>query len=164
MSSAGIRYIIGDATTPVGEGHKIITHCCNDIGAWGKGFVLALSKRWNFPERAYKEWYRTGFWFGIRFELGQLQTVDVKPDITVANFIGQHGLSRWDGIPPIRYEAFQHAFVRLQMTYDGEQEKVSFHMPRIGCGLAGGKWEKVEKIISDELVDHGFSVIVYDLK
>ena len=41
----GIRYVTGDATRPEGEGPKIIVHICNDIGAWGRGFVLALSKR-----------------------------------------------------------------------------------------------------------------------
>jgi len=26
--------------------------------------------------------------------------------------------------------------------------ETSVHMPRIGCGLAGGKWEKIETIIT----------------
>lgn len=41
-----IQYLKGDATNPQVEGNKIITHICNDIGGWGKGFVLAISKRW----------------------------------------------------------------------------------------------------------------------
>jgi len=36
------------------------------------------------------------------------------------------------------------------------------HMPRIGCGLAGGKWEKIEPIILSELIDKGINVFVYD--
>jgi hypothetical protein len=40
-----IQYIAGDATAPIGDGNKIIAHVCNDIGAWGAGFVLAISKR-----------------------------------------------------------------------------------------------------------------------
>lgn len=40
-----ILYIKGDATAPIGSGVKVITHICNDIGGWGKGFVLALSKK-----------------------------------------------------------------------------------------------------------------------
>lgn len=38
-------YLKGDATCPQAKGVKIICHVCNDIGGWGKGFVLALSKR-----------------------------------------------------------------------------------------------------------------------
>jgi hypothetical protein len=36
-------------------------------------------------------------------------------------------------------------------------------MPRIGCGLAGGKWEEVGKIVEEELVNRGVTVTVYDL-
>jgi hypothetical protein len=34
-----INFIVGDATTPIGDGLKIIVHVCNDIGGWGRGFV-----------------------------------------------------------------------------------------------------------------------------
>jgi hypothetical protein len=36
-------------------------------------------------------------------------------------------------------------------------------MPRIGCGLAGGKWEQIEPIIERTLADAGIHVNVYDL-
>jgi hypothetical protein len=36
-------------------------------------------------------------------------------------------------------------------------------MPRIGCGLAGGKWEVVGKIVEEELLRSGVPVTVYDL-
>ena len=35
-------------------------------------------------------------------------------------------------------------------------------MPRIGCGLAGGRWEKVEPLVRTRLSDRGISVTVYD--
>jgi D-glycero-D-manno-heptose 1,7-bisphosphate phosphatase len=38
-----IQYIVGDATHPLGDGNKVIAHICNDIGAWGAGFVLAIA-------------------------------------------------------------------------------------------------------------------------
>lgn len=46
-----IIYIKGDATSPISPGNKIITHICNDIGGWGKGFVLALSKNGKLPKK-----------------------------------------------------------------------------------------------------------------
>ncbi len=36
-------------------------------------------------------------------------------------------------------------------------------MPRIGCGLAGGKWEEIEPIIQSALLENGIEVYVYDL-
>ena len=35
-------------------------------------------------------------------------------------------------------------------------------MPRIGCGLAGGKWSVVEPLIEQQLVAAGVAVTVYD--
>jgi len=50
-----ITYIKGDATNPQAKGTKIIIHICNNLGGWGKGFVLAISKRWKAPEEAYRK-------------------------------------------------------------------------------------------------------------
>ena len=47
-----INYIKGDATNPQISGNKIIVHICNDIGGWGKGFVLAISNKWKEPEKS----------------------------------------------------------------------------------------------------------------
>jgi hypothetical protein len=35
-------------------------------------------------------------------------------------------------------------------------------MPRIGCGLAGGKWEQIEPIIERTLLNKNVEVYVYD--
>ena len=40
-----LRIIKGDATRPQASGPKIIAHICNDLGGWGKGFVVAISRR-----------------------------------------------------------------------------------------------------------------------
>ena len=53
-----LLYFEGDATSPIGDGKKIIPHVCNDIGGWGKGFVLALSKKWPEPEEYYRKFFR----------------------------------------------------------------------------------------------------------
>lgn len=72
-----IKYLKGDATKPIGEGNKVIVHVCNDVGGWGRGFVLALSKRWAEPERKYREWAKSG----DKFELGEVQFVQVEPTV-----------------------------------------------------------------------------------
>ena len=36
-------------------------------------------------------------------------------------------------------------------------------MPRIGCGLAGGTWDKIEPLIQSNLSDKEIAVTVYDL-
>lgn len=154
-----ISYIIGDATQPVGEGSKIIVHVCNDIGGWGRGFVVALSKRWPQPEQRYRAWHRGEE--SQPFGLGEVQFVSVTDDICVANMIGQRDVRGSGGVPPVRYEAIREGLKRV--AAEAARLKASVHMPRIGCGLAGGKWEEVGKIVQEELIGHGVSVSVYDL-
>jgi hypothetical protein len=36
-------------------------------------------------------------------------------------------------------------------------------MPRIGCGLAGGTWDKMEPVIITALANKGIHTTVYDL-
>jgi hypothetical protein len=44
--SGTVRYVVGDATTPQGNRPMVIAHVCNDVGAWGRGFVVPLGKRY----------------------------------------------------------------------------------------------------------------------
>lgn len=154
-----IRYLRGDATNPVGPASefKIIAHVCNDEGKWGKGFVLAVSKRWKAPELAY----RTAFSAGPAPLLGEVQFVAVEPRLEVANLIGQHGVARQgQRVPPIRYEAIRTGLNTIAMR--AKEVGATVHLPRIGCGLAGGRWEDIEPIIEESLIGAGITATVYD--
>ena len=148
-----INYVIGDATNPQGDGIKIIPHICNNIRVWGAGFVLALSKRWKAPEEEYHE-------IPINdLVLGNVQLIQVEPDIYVANMIAQHGIRSYSNtIPPIRYNALAQALSEVNTI--AEKLGATLHMPRIGCGLAGGKWENVEAVLQKIVT---VDVTVYDL-
>jgi O-acetyl-ADP-ribose deacetylase (regulator of RNase III) len=157
-----INYVQGDATRPIGEGPKLICHIVNSIGAWGAGFVLALSRRWPQPEAAYRGWYLSrNSHPEVEFGMGNIQTVVVAPELTVINMIAQHGIGKDShGNIPLRYNALTaclHKVARLAQAVGA-----SVHMPRIGCGLAGGDWEMVEEIIYETLIESGIKVTVYD--
>lgn len=154
-----INFLRGDATRPVGEGPKIIVHICNDIGGWGAGFVLALSRRWTQPEARYRAWHKSGG--PPPFELGQVQFVEVEPHLFVANLIGQRDIHTRGGVPPVRYEAIREGLG--QVAQKARELNASVHMPRIGCGLAGGKWETVGAIVEEQLSQADVPVTVYDL-
>jgi O-acetyl-ADP-ribose deacetylase (regulator of RNase III) len=147
-----ITYVVGDATLPHAEGNKIISHICNDKGFWAKGFVVALSNRWKMPEVAYR--------LKKRYILGDVDFVRVENDIVVANMIAQHDIRPAEnGTPPIRYDAVKECLKKVNDM--ALQTGATIHMPRIGCGLAGGKWEEIEKIINEVMY---VNVYVYDLK
>ncbi|HEY6723558.1 MAG TPA: macro domain-containing protein [Polyangiaceae bacterium] len=153
-----ITYRKGDATAPVGEATKIICHVCNDVGGWGKGFVVALSKRWPEPEARYRAWYAQGEAAGFR--LGAIQLVDVAPTLVVANMVAQRGVRATPGVPAIRYQALRECLATL--AEQANRRAASVHMPRIGCGLAGGSWSEVEALIDATLLAANVSVHVYD--
>lgn len=155
-----IQYLVGDATQPEGSGLRIISHICNDSGRWGKGFVVALSKRWPQPEAAYRDWFAERE--EEEFALGNIQCVRIESDLFVCNMIAQHGVKPKDGVQPIRYDAVETCLSRLADMVAKYLTHASIHMPRIGCGLAGGDWRKIEPIIRRTLCAKDVPVYVYD--
>lgn len=160
-----LAYVKGDATKPAGTGPRFIIHCCNDLGLWGAGFVLAISRRWPEPEEAY---YRLEKEEG-GYRLGKIQIVKVEEHLWVVNMIGQHGVGRKreKSLPPIRYKAIRHAlqqvaFYAQSVSYKGPYKRVSIHCPKFGAGLAGGDWRVIEQLLREELVDKGLEVTVYE--
>lgn len=154
-----IKYVKGDATTPIGDGIKLLCHICNDIGGWGSGFVLALSAKWKDPEREYRNLPI------IMRKLGYVQYVPVDNDLIVVNMIAQNNTKPNEfGVPPVRYSAVNVCLkkvVNLAKSLENNSTPVSIHMPIIGCGLGGGSWEIMEATINDAVGD--FLVIVYDI-
>jgi O-acetyl-ADP-ribose deacetylase (regulator of RNase III) len=162
-----ITYLKGDATKPQIEGVKFITHIVNTIGAWGNGFVMSISRRWEKPREMYREWHKNR---DVNdFALGNVQFVQVEDDTYVANMIAQHDIWRkpepdaeTDPIPPIRYEALRECLKKVCIL--AQKYNASIHGGRFGAGLAGGSWDIIEQIISEELIDRGIKVFIYDLE
>jgi len=148
-----ITYVEGDATQPIGDGTKIICHICNNIGGWGAGFVVALSRRWDEPETAYRSL--------DEYPQGMVQYVEVEDDIWVANMIAQQGVRSRMNPKPVNYNSVKEALT--DVASEAIIMDASVHMPRIGCGLAGGNWGQIERIIQNTLVTAGIQVYVYDL-
>jgi O-acetyl-ADP-ribose deacetylase (regulator of RNase III) len=151
-----ISYHTGDATAPDSGEPGVIAHVCNDSGGWGKGFVLAVSRRWPQPENAYRNWARTG----EQFALGMVQLVQVEAHLSVANMVAQHGYTSRANPVAIRYDALAQCLSKLARRIE---PGTAIHMPRIGCGLAGGSWDQVEPLLEEHLARAGFDVRTYDL-
>ena len=152
-----LNHIKGDATRPVGDDKKIIIHCCNTIGAWGAGFVVAISRRWKEPERQYRQWHRSK----KGFKLGNVQFVKVEDDIVVCNMIGQKDIKSKGNVSPIRYGAIRKCLEKVKET--ALKSNSSVHCPLFGAGLAGGSFDKIEPMLQEILCDNGVSVTVYHL-
>lgn len=160
-----LHYIKGDATRPPSHEHPaVIAHVCNDRGRWGKGFVVAVSKRWKLPALEYRRAHKAG-----EIRLGLVQFVPVEDDgLWVANMVAQQGLGRSGR--KVQYNHLETCLTTVRHWIAARAEShpqeppVSVHMPRIGCGLGGGEWSEVEKIVSRTLLAESVEVFVYDWK
>lgn len=151
-----IQYLIGDATDPIDDGrYRYIIHCCNDLGAWGAGFVIPLAKKYPEAEASYRSL--------PNYPLGDVDFVRTSVSgLYVCNLIGQHGVGRDEnGGAPIRYDAIYNGLVGIADTM--RQTMGSAHLPRMGAGLAGGSWTIIEAIIKVTIAQAG-AVYVYDLE
>jgi O-acetyl-ADP-ribose deacetylase (regulator of RNase III) len=158
--TARITFVVGDATKPHGEGRKIIAHIVND-GAmrWGgHGFAHAIRKLWPAVQDDFVHWAEA---HRHEFRLGHTHAMEVNDNLTVISMIAQHGFGE-SRLPRIRY---QHLRTCLSDLRDlAQSEKASVHMPRIGCGEAGGNWHIIQDLILEYLSDHDVDVTVYDLR
>ncbi len=154
-----ICYVVGDATKPFDTGHaeRFIVHVCNDVGAWGAGFTRSLSLLSPKPEVSYRDAIKQT----KPHSLGVVSVAKINPSLFVANMIAQRGLPSRARRVVIDYAALERCLVALtKIAFDWD---VSVHMPRIGCGLAGGDWHTVEAIIERTLCASGVPAYVYDL-
>lgn len=151
-----ITYLRGDATCPVASGAKIIAHVANDAAKWGRGFVMAVSAKWPGPREFYLRAHRLGL---ENSKLGGVQLVEVRRGLCVASMVAQRGTKTGSSGPPIRYDALATCLEKV--AAEARRLGASVHMPRIGCGLAGGRWDRVEPILAQAL--GGVPVFVYDL-
>lgn len=152
-----ISYVKGDATDPIYSKNRFIVHICNDLGLWGKGFVLALSRKWPGPEAAYRSLAASE----LPTILGEFQAVPVQPGLWVINLVAQKGIKSATNVRPIQYDILEKGMNEIA-DYASSMD-ASVHMPRIGCGLGGGKWTEIEPIIERTLIDRGLDVVVYSL-
>ena len=157
-----IQYIRGDATNPQKPGTCLIVHICNDLGLWGAGFVLAVDRRWGpTPKRIYQQAKQECG--PAPLPGGSMHAIRVSPTVWVVNIVGQHGVRRDEsGGPCIRYPWVEQALTRhVRPLALDLPAPVSLHMPRIGCGLAGGTWDLMGPLVERTLGD--LDVTVYDL-
>lgn len=150
-----VTYLKGDATYPDTDGPKIIAHVCNDIGAWGRGFVLSLSKRWSAPENAYREAFK-----GSKLPQGHVQFIPVEGDVLVANMVAMRGIFNSINNPiPLQYDSLELALDKVYKR--ASEEGATVHMPKIGASLARGDWNIIKEIIEVKAKEYKIETYVY---
>lgn len=136
-----IHYLKGDATDPkIKDGNRFLIHICNNCGGWGAGFVLAISKKWKEPEKQYRANIK-------KMKLGDIGIVKVDDGMFVVNMIAQNGYKSMSNPMPVSYSALEKCLEKLKDELKNYNNP-TIHMPKIGCGLGGGRWFEIEKLIN----------------
>lgn len=130
-----IVYRTGDATNPP-ERPAVLIHVVNSQGLWGKGFTAALDARFgSAPKESYLKWYNGQ----APFELGTSALV-VVGDVTIIHLLAQRGVGR--SRQRLEYTALAACFDTL-VNYP------VLHMPRIGTGYGGGRWDVIARMLEE---------------
>lgn len=161
-----IDYVVGDLFESIVNGKDgcvMIAHVCNDLGAWGAGFVVPLGRQFPVAEQRYRAWSKNRDPFTkVPFALGQSQVIEVAPYMFVANMVAQKGLIAPDNPHPLDYAALDSC---MKKVADSAKMICShLHCPKFGAGLAGGDWSKIEPLICKNWIGNGLRVTIYSLE
>jgi len=164
-----MKYVEGDLFDNIPEDKKVvIAHVCNDQGKWGSGFVIPLGNKFPLARESYFAWaagnptdeekvrYATSDPCPD-FGLGEVQFVQVAPNIIVANMVAQTL-----NVPrPLYYNALaacmDDVVDGLWLDWGTEYE---FLCPMFGAARAGGDWEFVTCLIGDCWERSGLDVTI----
>jgi hypothetical protein len=143
-----ITYETGDciaiAVDKAKDHRVIIPHVVNNRGAWGSGFVMALSERWpaqggsiECPERVY---YMNS---NAHKHLGSYSLAYPEHNVIVANMTAQ----TLGGEKPLRYGHLARIMIGLRdLLIEKNDEIVA---PMFGAARAGGDWKVIEELVED---------------
>jgi Zn-dependent peptidase ImmA (M78 family) len=156
--SCSITYLDGDATQPRGSGPQIIAQLVNDNAfTWGGGLSLVVRKKWPSIQQEFTSWAISD---RMNLRLGNFHFAPVDDNLGIASLIAQHGYGP-SPKPRIRYMHLKTSLEQLGAL--ASRRHASVHIPRLGCGQAGGSWSIVSELIEDAVCSRGVKVYVYDL-
>ena len=133
-----VKHVKGDIlTTPTRNEDTVICHQVNCCGVMGAGLAKQIRDKWPVVFDEYKKICGTD-------RLGDSQTVQVAPQLYVANLFGQLNYGR---------DKRQTNYAALAAAIFGEMKvhpNATFRIPYgLGCGLAGGNWVTVLDLIEE---------------
>lgn len=152
-----MQTVNGDVLSAFNDGYDVVAHQSNCMGAMGAG--LAKQIRNEFPN-VYQEYTRLCGRQKSEQLLGKCQLVKIndREDKYIANLFGQ--LDYGGKKKNTDYQKLRHSLQVLKMNMLYKSLSAVALPYGIGCGLAGGNWEKVKSIIQEEL-DDTFDVRLY---
>ena len=149
-----MKIVKGDLIQLAKEGKfDLIAHGCNCFCTFGAG--IAKSIKQHFPS-AYVD--DLGTEKGDSRKLGTCRAVFIYDflHLTIVNAYTQYRYGK-DKVH-LDYDAVRSCMKWIAKEYSDKK----IGLPKIGAGMAGGDWEKIQQIIEEELKDCDVTVVEYD--
>lgn len=140
-----ITYIKGDLLASDAD---FICHGVNCVGGFGSGVAGQIAKKFPHVKHAYLQKFGSDGW-----ELGEVQFVKInyrsdRPQTNAMQYI-VNCATQQEYYPRDRVHADYEAIEKcMNIVKQFATEKQTIALPLIGCGLAGGSWNIVEKILN----------------
>lgn len=133
---------------------NVIVHGCNCFCTMGAGIAKQIKKR--FP-RVYESDLQTIR--GDKNKLGNIRIIKYK-NFDIINAYTQYNYINITNRINVDYDAIRSCFKQIKKFYS-KYNNIKIGYPLIGCGLAGGNWNIVRKIINEELKGMNHSLVEY---
>lgn len=152
-----MKEIKGDLIQLAKDGQfNVIIHGCNCFCAMGAGIAAAI--REDFPE-AFTADLETPM--GDRQKLGGFSLARVRWNSHFFTIVNGYTQYHYSGQGPlVDYDAVQLLFSKIKKKFTGA--KIAY--PKIGAGLGKGNWDKISRIINDELKGENHTFVRYSRK
>jgi O-acetyl-ADP-ribose deacetylase (regulator of RNase III) len=163
QASPRIRHVQADILDfGDGPGPIIVAHVVNDSArAWSRrGVAAALTARYPQAARAFRAWTIAR---PDNLRLGQTHAVELRDgdrSVTVVSMVAQHGFGPGE-VTRLRYDALHEALTVVAGLARGTGATV--HIPRIGAGQAGGRWDLIESDLAAVIAEKGIDLVVHTM-
>jgi O-acetyl-ADP-ribose deacetylase (regulator of RNase III) len=140
---------------------KHIAHGVNCQNTMGSGVARALFMKYPNVKASYHTFFEAKLANSLGLPvlpqdfLGEIDYANVHDGKIVLNMFTQENFGGGDRLY-LSYEALEKCFQKV--VDDGTIKELA--IPKIGCGLAGGDWDKVKKIIN-KVTGDDVSIVVY---
>jgi O-acetyl-ADP-ribose deacetylase (regulator of RNase III) len=145
------KEVIGNLVEEAAE-YDVVVQGCNCQNVMGAGIAYYLREKYPQIYEADTIAFKEG-----RVKLGNYSYWhNNEIDTTFVNAYTQFDTKgRRIGKADVSYEGIRDSLCKVNNDYKGKH----IGLPLIGCGLAGGNWKKVKRIIQEELVDVDVTVV-----
>lgn len=160
QSEPNLIFVSADLLTEVGDGPVVFAHVVSDsVRGWSRfGVAGALSKAFPDFAGAYRAWTLSD---SAHLTLGSVHLVDRLIDgrsVTVASIVAQAGFGRASH-DRLQYDALDTALQKVRE--EAAKRRATVHVPRLGAGQAGGRWDRVEDLLVTDLARQEVQVVVH---